>query len=210
MANKKTKRRHHRVGAMSLNPKSTLVRVAAVAAGYFLGDTINSAIDSVIPASIFPVPVATNPPTAPATGFAALGFNQDTIVGAAEGGLGAMLLLSKGKASIIKTGAGGILAGAGIHRLLKKAGIVTGYQSMPVIGRHLMAGYQSMPVIGKTPAQLRGLPGQLEGFRVNGYNAQGSGVMGKISGLYEGRGIAGADSGSGSGISYDNGSECMS
>jgi hypothetical protein len=194
---------------MSLNPKSTLVRAASIAAGYFLGDQINSMIDSVTPAGIFPVPVATNPPTAPATGFAALGFNQDTIIGAAEAGLGAMLLLSKGKASIIKTGAGGILAGAGLHRLLKKTGIVTGYQSVPVIGSRRMAGYQSVPVIGKIPGQLKGVPSQLEGFRVNGYGSQGSGVMGRVGGLYDGRGVAGADSGSGSGITY-SGSECMS
>jgi hypothetical protein len=211
MAKKETKRRHHRVGAMSLNPKSTLVRVASIAAGYFLGDAINSAIDSVVPASIFPAPVATTPPTAPATGFAALGFNQDTVLGVAEGGLGAMLLMSKGKASIIKTGAGGILAGAGLHRLLKKTGTVSGYQSVPVIGRHRMGGYQAVPVIGKIPAQLNGTPSQLEGFRVNGYKPTGSGsnVMGKIGGLYEGRGVAGTDSGSGSGITSDAGSNCM-
>jgi hypothetical protein len=214
MAKKKTKRRHHRVGAMSLNPKSTLVRLASVAAGYFLGDTINSFVDSVTPASIFPVPVATVPPTAPATGFSALGFNQDTVVGAIEGGLGAMLLMSKGKASLLKTGAGGILAGAGLHRLLKKTGYVTGYQAVPVIGRHRVAGYQAVPVIGKIPAQLRGAggPSQLEGFRVNGYNPTGSGsnIMGKISGLYDGRGVAGQGSGSGSGITTsESGSECM-
>jgi hypothetical protein len=113
----------------------------------------------------------------------------NTVMGV-EIGLGGLLLLSK-KKSMPMTIAGGILAGAGLKLALKKTGIISGYQSVPVIGanRHRMAGYQSVPVLGNTgmPPQLAGkLPGQLQGFRVNGYGSQGSGVMngaGQGSGL---------------------------
>lgn len=187
------RRRRRSVGAMSLNPKSPLMMIAAVAGGYFLADTINPMIDKFYP----------NAATAPATGFSL--SDPNTIKMAGELGLGGYLLLSKGKASLLKTGAGGILAGAGLKRALVKMGVVTGYQSVPVIGRR-MGGYQAVPVIGsRTPAQLSGGPAQLQGgFRVNGYQPTGSGVMGKVSGLYEGHGVNGC----GSGIA-NNGSEMM-
>jgi hypothetical protein len=203
MARRKSQKKHHhqrrRVGALGMS-KNTLVKVAGAAVGFFLGDTINPMIDSVIPSSLFP----TTTTVTPATGFAALGVNQPTIVGTLQivGGF----LIAKGP-SKVKNGLGGLLIGLGGQRLLKKAGIVTGYQSVPVIGRRRMAGYQNTPVIAGSgvPPQLSGVPDQLQGFRVNGYGSQGSGVMGKVSGLYSGYGVSGAASGSG----ISTGSNCM-
>lgn len=165
--------------------------IAATAAGYFFADEINAQLDKFYPNTV--VPAGTTSFTDP-----------NTIKLAGQLGLGGYLLLSKGKPSLIKTGAGGILAGSGLKRGLKKFGMITGYQSVPVIGNRL-GGYQAVPVIGsRTPAQLSGAPAQLQGFRVNGYQPTGSGVMGKVSGLYDGFGVNGC----GSGIS-NGGSELM-
>lgn len=163
MAKKKHhKKRHHRsVGA--LNPRSPLVMLGSLAVGYFLAaDSLNAAIDKF---NITPAPGAGGPATTKIPG---------TIVLTGEAGVGALLLLSKkktGTMGLVKTVAGGILAGAGLKRALKTFGIISGYQSVPVIGRR-MAGYQAVPVIGATrPAQLAGSPAQLQGgFRVNGPN----------------------------------------
>lgn len=182
--------RRRRVGALALNPNRPEIKLAAVALGYFLlADQLNGAIDKVVPDSV-----------KTATDF------KKYIPGAAEAGLGAMLLMSKKKPSLIKTAAGGILAGAGLKRLLVQAGVVTGYQSVPVIGRmgrRRMAGYQSVPVIGATPPQLSGTPAQLQGYRVNGpgYVPHGSGVgvMGKVGSFAD----------KGSGITYSNSSGYM-
>lgn len=177
----KKKKGARRVGA--LNPNSGVMKLAAVAVGYFLADTINGAIDKALPASIL---TPTNPDSlmkyAPA---------------AVQVGLGGFFLMGKGKPSIIKTAGGGILAGAGLKRALRNAGVITGYQAVPVIGRatHKMAGYQSTPVIGNIPAQLAGVPAQLQGYRVNGYAPQGSGVMGAVNPGYQSGG-----NGSGSGV----------
>jgi hypothetical protein len=190
---KHTRRRHHRARVGALNPKQPVVQLAAVALGYFLADTINTSIDKVIPASI-----------STATDF------KKYIPGAVETGLGAYLLLSKGRASLIKTGIGGIVAGAGLKRLLVQAGVVTGYQAVPVIGTHhrrRMAGYQSVPVVGGIPGQLQGVPVQLQGYRVNGpgYMPNGSGVPG-MNGI---NGIGNIDGRGGSGITYGGSSGYM-
>lgn len=189
-------KKHHRrrrIGAMALNPSQPVVKLAAVALGYFLAaDPINTALDKVIPAEI-----------TTATDF------KKYIPGAAETGIGALLLMSKKKPSLIKTAAGGLLAGAGLKRLLKASGVITGYQATPVIGRmgrHRMAGYQSVPVVGvTTPPQLSGTPPQLQGYRVNGYIPHGSGVgvMGSING------IGNTDHTRGSGINYGGSSGYM-
>lgn len=197
-----TKKRHHRKRSSSvgaLNPKSLPVRGLAVAVGYFFADQINPLIDKMLPV---PVP-----------GAAASTFSltpTSALVYGGEIGIGGALMFMKGKPSLIKTGIGGLLLGAGLERALKATGVVKGYQAVPVIGRHRMAGYQSTPVINGngTPAQLAGTPSQLQGFRVNGYGAQGSGVLGSVmSGLYEGAGVNG--SASGSGITSTSGSNCM-
>ena len=176
----KRKRKHSRkrsrsVGALS--PSSPVAMVAAIAAGYFLGDTINTAIDKVLPASL-------------ATGTGVMGY----IPAAAESLAGALILKSK-KKSLIKTAAGGVLLGAGLKRGLKKAGIISGYQSVPVIGKRIR-GYQSVPVIGGLPSSLTGglgmnqqldyganTPNSLSGYGINGYRPNGSrgtGIMGAV------------------------------
>ena len=197
MARKRHTKKHRRssrrrVGAMS--PSSPVVMVAAIAAGYFLGDTINAAVDKVLPASM-------------STGTGMTGY----IPTAAEAGLGALLLF-KGKKTLVKSAAGGVLLGAGIKRGLKKAGVISGYQSVPVIGRR-MGGYQSVPVIGGVPNMLTGgvpgnvqpdfgpnTPKQLSGYGVNGYRPNGSRVLGSLAktsagGAFQGSGVTNSGSG---------------
>jgi hypothetical protein len=185
MAKKKQRRsRRRRVGAMSLNPGSPLVKVASLAAGYFLGDTINTQVDKVLPASMT---------AATATGVTAY------VPSILELGVGGALLLMKGKPSIIKTVAGGVIAGAGLRRALKKAGVVTGFNMVPVI-----AGFNRVPVINGVPAQLSGTPAQLAGYLTAANRGGGlsgfrtSRVMGKVGSLqdqYGGSGITNSGSG---------------
>jgi hypothetical protein len=174
---------------MALNPSQPIVQLGAVALGWFLADTINPAIDKVIPTSI-----------STATDF------KKYIPGAVQTGLGAYLVMSKSRRSIVKTAIGGVAAGSGLNRLLKQAGVITGYQAVPVIGRaRRMAGYQSVPVVGSAmPPQLSGVPAQLQGYRVNGYIPHGSGansVMGAINGVgnLDGRNGSGITAGGSSG-----------
>lgn len=193
------KRKHHkrrrsrRVGALSLGGKDTGVKLLAVGAGFFLGSTINGFVDKILPKTTDPVPVPTK------------GAQTMAMVG--ELGIGGLLLLRKqsGTTGMAMKVAGGVLAGAGLKRALSVMGIMSGFQSVPVIGRHRMAGYQSTPVIGAStvPSQLAGrTPPQLSGYRpagsgVGAYVNQGSGVMGSIGCC---------DGSSGSGITSTNGS----
>lgn len=194
MAKRKTgrKKSRRRVGAASslLNPKSPVVKIAATAVGYLLADRINSAITNMLPITTTPA-TATTPATMTPSALA-------KYVPYIELGAGAFLLLT-GKPSLIKTALGGVLAGAGLKATLKVTGIISGYQSTPVIGARRMAGYQSTPVIGapNLPSQLSGTPAQLEGFRVNGYLPTGSGV-GVLGSLY-----TNADGGAGSGLTHE-------
>jgi hypothetical protein len=177
-------RRRHRIGAMSLNAGSPLVKAAALAAGYFLGDTINTQVDKVLPASM----TATT-----ATGIS--GYLPSVL----ELGLGGFLLLSKKSPGMVKTITGGIVAGAGLRRALKKSGVVSGFNMVPVI-----AGFNRVPVIGNIPAQLAGnIPAQLAGgYRtaanrgLNGFRT--SRVLGSHSANLGGSGLT------------NNGSDCMS
>lgn len=184
-------RKHRRVGAFSLGKKDTGLTLAALAGGFLLGDTINTQIDSLV-AKMMPASTTTTATANPSTG--------QTMVMVGEIGLGGLLLLKKHGAGTMGTVlkvSGGLLAGAGLKRALKSMGIIKGYQSVPVIGRHRMAGYQSVPVIGATPAQLAGRPAQLQGYKVNGYTPHGSGVMGSIGALDGGSGITTTANGSG-------------
>lgn len=149
MAKKRSKTkgsRRRRIGAARLNAGSTMVKLAAVAGGFFLGDKINPLIDKVTAGKV-----------------------SDKIVGIGQTGLGGLLLM-KGRSSLIKTLAGGALAGSGAKRTLRAFGVlapalpppsstVTGYGRVPVIG-----GYGSVPVIGGyTPNQSLGA------YQVPGY-----------------------------------------
>lgn len=196
MAKKKSKKskggkgRRRRVGALNLN--SPVFKLLAVGGGFFMGDTINAQVDKIIPIK----------PTDPAVPGSPDKNNTLKTVGTI--GLGGLLLMNKKGSPTVKgvtTVAGGLLAGAGLRRALKQMGVIKGYQSVPVIGRHRMAGYQSVPVIGANgaPAQLQGMggaPAQLQGYRVNGYGSQGSGVMGSvISANANGSGLSNSGSG---------------
>jgi hypothetical protein len=173
---KKQKRHRRRVGAFSSKSKDIGIKVLAVGAGILLGKTLNGFADKVLPKTTDPVPVPTK--------------NAEMLATAGELGIGALLLLRRqsGPIGLGMKVAGGLLAGAGIRRALKIMGVIGGYQSIPVIGRHpRMAGYQSVPVIGgSVPGQLSGgIPAQLRGYvpagsGVGSYVSQGSGVMGGI------------------------------
>lgn len=164
-----TRRRSRRVGAVSLGgKKSTGLKLLAVAGGFVLGDTINNAIDKILPKK---------------TNADGTQTPNQTIGIVGEVGLGGLLLLRK-KQTMLTTIGGGVLAGAGLKRALKTMGVLKGYQSVPVIGKHRMSGYQQVPVIGNSgmPPQLSGrVPAQLQGYRVNGYTPHGSG-MGVLAG----------------------------
>jgi len=190
---KAKKRKSRKVGALSFAPGGMLVKVAAIAAGYLiLADPINKELDKLFKKS------PDTPPAPPAT---TAGFMDNIdIVGVGEAGIGALLLFM-GRPSMLKTIAGGVLLGAGVKKLTDKSA-VGGYQSVPVIGsRRRVAGYQSVPVIGNTPAQLAGTPAQLQGYRVNGYKPNGSGVMGRV-GSSEIRDTAGGGIAVGSNAGY--------
>ena len=183
---KKGGRRRRRVGAFGMGGKDTGLKLAALAGGFLLGNTINSQLDKLFTKTT--AATATTPATTTAP--------PSTMLTVGELGIGGLLLLRKstGTIGMVSKVAGGLLAGAGLKRGLKAIGIMSGYQSVPVIGRHRMAGYQSVPVIGanKMPPQLSGkTPSQLQGFRVNGYTPTGSsvGVMGGIGAVDGGSGI---------------------
>lgn len=181
---KSGRRRSRRVGAFKMGGKDTGLKLAALAGGFFLGDMINGQIDKLLTKTT--AATATTPATTSST--------PTMLATVGEIGLGGLLLMRKKQAGImgmVVPVGGGLLAGAGIRRALKTMGIITGYQSVPVIGRHRMAGYQSVPVIGKTytPPQLSGKPAQLQGYRVNGYTSAGSGVMGSVGAVDSGSGI---------------------
>ncbi len=147
----KRKRSHHkrharRVGAASLNPNNPLIMLAAVGVGYMAGDQIYSAIDKAIPTTTVPA-TATTPAVVK-------NVVSDTVLGGGFVGVGAILML-KGKKTLVKTAAGGIMAGAGLKWILKDQGVISGFQSVPVIGRR-MGGYASVPIVGKIPSALNG------------------------------------------------------
>jgi len=191
------RRRTRRVGALRLGGKGDIaVKVLAIGAGFLMGNAINGAIDKMLPKTTDPAPVPTK--------------NAKITATVAQVGIGGLLLLQKksGATGMVMKGAGGLLAGAGLKRALGVLGVMGGYQSVPVIGRHKMAGYQSVPVIGASviPSQLGNrTPPQLNGYRpagsgVGSYVNQGSGVMGSIGCC---------DDGSGSGITSYDGSGYM-
>lgn len=185
------RRRSRRVGALSLGGKDTGMKLLAVGAGFLLGDTINGFIDKALPKEATPAG-STAVSTVPTK-------NAQTLAMVGGLGIGGLLLLRRQSGTPLKV-AGGVLAGASLKRALKVMGVISGYQSVPVIGRHRMAGYQSTPVIGlTTPAQLGNrVPPQLGGYRpagsgVSGYVNQGSGVMGGIGACENGSGITGTN-----------------
>lgn len=133
-AKKHSSTRRHRMGAvkMKMNASSPIVQIGALAVGYLLGDTLNTGIDNTVFKS-----------STPSSG-AMKG------VAVAEAGIGAALMMM-GKKTMLKTVAGGVLAGAGIKRAAKAFGIISGYGSVPVVGYRRMNGYGEVPVVGAVP-----------------------------------------------------------
>lgn len=195
-ANKSGRRRRRVGGIGGINLNSPAIKLLGVAAGYFLtSDMVNNAINNAV---VKPIKDASTGITTPGT----MPETTNTLVTLGSVGVGGLLLMKK-RQNLLTFAGGSIAAGAGVKRALKKFGVIKGYQSVPVIGKHRMAGYQSVPVIGLTPPQLAGAPPQLQGFRVNGgldygYASQGSGVMGSTispnangSGIMSGTGYLG-------------------
>lgn len=125
-AKKTTRRRRSRVGALSLNPSSPLVMYGSVAVGYLMGNTINAPITK------------------------AIGDKLDNkIVAGAQVGVGALLVMKKGKKSLPVTIAAGLLAGAGLKRGMEAFGIgqthMAGFQDVPAVN-----GYQQVPSVNGT------------------------------------------------------------
>lgn len=135
---KTVRRRPRRVGAMAMNANSPLVMYGSIAAGFLAGDKINTMLANVIPASI-----------------------DSKIVAGAEVGLGAFLVYGKGKKSVVKTVAGGMLLGAGIKHAMKSFGILNGYQMVPSVG-----GYSDVNSINGAP--VRKMAGYIPGAGLNG------------------------------------------
>lgn len=120
-------RRRRRIGA-AITASNPLVKYGPIALGFFMADKINPQIDKVA-------------------------GNIDTkLLAAAQGGLGAFLVFGKGKPSMLKSIAGGVLLGSGVKRAMAAFGIgnIGGYGAVPVIG-----GYGSVPVIGARRAPRR-------------------------------------------------------
>lgn len=169
-------KKRRRVGGLNLK-SGTGLKLLAVAGGFLAGKQVNSAVDGLVnmikkDAAVTKVTNADGTVTS----------KRNMVVTVGQVGLGGLLLMrAKGTIPAV---AGGVLAGAAIKAALSGMGVIGGYQNVPVIGRRRLAGYQNVPVIGGAPSQLSGLPGQLQGFRVNGglgyngYGSQGSGVMG--------------------------------
>lgn len=146
----KPTRRRRRVGAMSMTASSPLVKLGSIALGYFLGDKINAALAKVT------------------------GTIDGKIVAAAEAGLGALLLLKKGKKSVIVTAAGGVLIGAGAKKLLTEFGVISGFRQVPVIGRRNMNGFRQVPVVNgyntnSSPLSMGGYNPNSSPLSMNGY-----------------------------------------
>jgi hypothetical protein len=191
------RRRSRRVGALGIGKGDTGLKLLSIAGGFFLGNTINTQIDKMLPKE--------PPPAGSTTASTAPSKTAQTAAMVGEIGLGGLLLLRKRSPMMLKV-AGGVLAGAGIKRALNVMGVLTGiggYQSVPVIGTHRMAGYQNVPVIGANPvpSQLAGArtPPQLSGYRpagsgVGGYLSQGTGVLGSVGNCDKGTGITSTDS----------------
>jgi hypothetical protein len=163
------KRRHHRMGGLSLKMTATnpIVKYGSIVAGYLLADKINPQIDTLT------------------------GGKVDTkIVAAGEAGIGAFLTFGPGKKSVVKTAAGGFLLGLGIKRGMTAFGIgnaLGGYGQIPVIG-----GYGQIPVIGNVrrmgayaPNSSIGVysPNGSLGSQMNVMNGIGSANDGNGSGL---------------------------
>jgi hypothetical protein len=168
-------RRRRRVGALALNASSPMVTYGSIILGFLAGGAINPLINSLIPATM------------------KTQVNTGKMVAGGQVGIGALLVFSKGKKSLVKTLAGGLMLGAGLKRasIVFKPGTTDtlgGYGRVPVVGayetqgqlgyggRRKVAGYGDVPVVGSYTT-----PGALNGARVMGSmrsDGNGSTLMG--------------------------------
>lgn len=115
MAKKKSKKkpvRRRRIGstAGALSPTGPLVTYGSMLLGFVAGPKIlDPLLAKVVPATM-----------------------DQKIVGIAEAGIGAALVYSKGKKSVIKTALGGVLIGAGVKKTMGAFGI-GGFQMVPAV-----------------------------------------------------------------------------
>lgn len=187
MAKRRKKRgstRRRRVGGMALSPSSPITQIGSLALGYFLAaDPINGMIDKLLTKN------ATTPGVVPA------GTNK--IVAAVETLGGGYLLMAKSKRSLIKTVAGGVVAGAGLKRALKAFNVISGFQSVPVVGRLGMVnvrqnqrgltGFRDVPVVAGGPSMSGYTP--TGSAALTGYNV-GRSVASQIMGSANGSGLS--------------------
>lgn len=155
-ARKTTRRR--RIGGV-MNPNGPIVKFGSIGAGYFLGDKINDAVDK-------------------ATG----GKVDGKIVAGVMAAAGAYLAFGKGKKTVAKQVAGGVLLGAGVKKGLKEFGVLNGFDSVPVL-----AGYKSVPVLNGYSTQRTAM---------NGFNVPAPlhrSVMGSVAAEASGSGINDTD-----------------
>jgi len=145
---KQFKTRRRRIGALALSANSPIVKFGAVAVGYLMSDQINAQIDKV-------------------TG----GKVDDKIVAGAQLVAGLFLFTGKGKKSVLKTVAGGILTGAGTKKALQSFGILSGFADVPVI-----SGYE-------VPQPVPSLNGITDVPVISGYNVPQPQVMGSVDSM---------------------------
>lgn len=130
----KIRRRKRKISGIDVSSSSLLMKYGPIIVGYFMGDTINGMVNKVTGGKI-----------------------DNKIVSGGELVAGALLTFGKGKKSLIKTLAGGLLLGSGVKGSLKAFNVISGYGNVPVIG-----GYGNVPVIGGYEA-----PGTLAGYIPN-------------------------------------------
>lgn len=146
---KKTTKRRHKVGALSFNANSPLVKYGSLALGFVLANKINPKIDELTKGKV-----------------------DDKVLAGASVGLGGYyLFLHKGKKNLPLAIAAGVVAGAGVKRGMDslKVGGVGGYGQVPVLGsRRRVGGYQSVPVLGNTSSMNGyGPEGSIGAYMVN-------------------------------------------
>lgn len=120
---RKTTRRRRMGGIGALNANNPLVKFGSIAAGYFLGDKINTAIDS-------------------ATGDKMDGKLLAGLQTFAGLTLNGVVPVMKGKRGLIATVAGGVLAGSGLKRGLTEFGVINGFHNVPALN-----GWRAVPAL---------------------------------------------------------------
>lgn len=135
---KRSSGRRRRVGA-ALNPNNPLVKFGSIALGYFLGDKINQPIEKMVGTKL-----------------------DGKIVAGAEVGIGFMLAF-RGKKTMVKSLAGGVLIGAGAKKAMAEFGIggIGPYGRVPV----LAGAYGNVPVL----AGSRNMGSYTPNNSLNGY-----------------------------------------